>query len=158
MTVHVRRLQGPASAVLLPRDLARELESLVAEHRRSLGLSTVHRHRVLIGAAARHCERMRRLGFVDHHDPWDGSDPYDRVRSGEQRSWAVIAENIAAGQSSARQVLDHWVASAGHRANLERPGLNAIGTAVVTGGALRTYTTQVYGIEYGVALTTPVSR
>ena len=101
---------------------------------------------------------MRRLGFFDHHDPYSGTEPWHRVRDVERRAWTVVGENIAAGQWTARQVFDGWLASPGHRENLERPTLNAIGTAVVTGGAMRTYTTQLYGLERWGALTALLSR
>jgi len=142
---HAIFIAGIPPAVTEPFEFARALERLVADHRRALGLSPAPAHRTLAVAATSHSERMRRLGFFDHRDPHDGTHAYDRVTAVDAQRWTLIAENLAAGQWNARQVLDGWLDSPGHRRNLEWPGLNAIGTSVVTGGDLRTYTTQVYG-------------
>jgi uncharacterized protein YkwD len=49
---------------------------------------------------------------------------------------AFCGENIAAGHKSPASVIDGWLRSLGHRANIERPEYQAIGVGVAraTGG------------------------
>lgn len=59
---------------------------------------------------------MAAKGFVSHR----GSDRAEfsaRVERAGYR-WSFVAENIAAGESSARAVARSWMASAGHRRNM----------------------------------------
>jgi uncharacterized protein YkwD len=45
--------------------------------------------------------------------------------------WRALAENIAAGQSTAADVVAAWMASAGHMANIQNCALQDTGLAVV---------------------------
>lgn len=58
---------------------------------------------------------MAERDFFDHTDP-DGNDPWDRARARGIDN--LGAENIARGQSSAQAVMDSWMQSSGHRANI----------------------------------------
>jgi uncharacterized protein YkwD len=78
------------------------------------------------------------------HTGSDGSSPWDRIRrAGYYYSGA--AENVAAGQRSVASVMDAWMGSSGHRANI----LNATYTHVGMGLAHSTggtpYWTQNFG-------------
>jgi len=46
-----------------------------------------------------------------------------------QHGSAPVAENIAAGQRSPQEVLNSWMNSSGHRANILNPSHNKIGVA-----------------------------
>ena len=127
--------------------LARELEALLDDYRRSRGLRPLRPHSVLAAAARQHSARMRNLDFFDHRDPRDGTLPHQRVRAIDREPWRIVAENLAAGAWTARQILEGWIDSPGHRANLEHPDLTHVGTDVALGGSMRAYTTQVYGAE-----------
>jgi uncharacterized protein YkwD len=67
-------------------------------------------------------------------------------------------ENIAAGQTTARAVVDGWIASPGHRANLLRADFEDVGVGHVyranDGGAARYghYWTQIFGTPDGDGL------
>ncbi len=56
-------------------------------------------------------------------------------------AWSAIAENIAAGQTTLNAVVDGWMASDGHCANLMNPGLVDLGLVCVAGTASNTYPT-----------------
>jgi uncharacterized protein YkwD len=129
-----------------PARFVLELERGVGRHRVSHGLSKIRRDPILRAAALLHAERMRDKDFFDHVDPHDHSSVMDRVMRVGSRRWTLIAENIAAGQWTPEQVLQGWLDSPGHRANLERANLTSGGTAIVSGGRHRTYIVQVYGI------------
>lgn len=81
-----------------------------------------------LGAAAEtHSRAMANGNFFAHKDR-DGRTPGDRAElagySGRQ-----IGENIAAGLDAARRVVDGWLASPGHCANLMNPQFSELGAA-----------------------------
>lgn len=81
-----------------------------------------------LGAAAEgHSRAMANQNFFDHKDR-DGRTPGDRA---ELAGYAGgrIGENIAAGQDSARKVVDGWLTSPGHCANLMNPAFRELGAA-----------------------------
>ncbi len=123
---------------------AAQLEQALNAYRREQGLRALAPHHALAGAARQHAHRMRNLDFFAHEDPYDGTSARHRVAAIARGPWALIAENLAAGADDADQVLAGWIASPGHRANLLRPTLTHVGTAVAVGGRLRVYVAQVY--------------
>ncbi|HKX43869.1 MAG TPA: CAP domain-containing protein, partial [Burkholderiaceae bacterium] len=48
-------------------------------------------------------------------------------------SWSTAGENIAAGYSSVDAVMDGWIASPGHCANLMNPNFSEVGVSCVPG-------------------------
>ncbi|KTB62394.1 hypothetical protein AO067_17870 [Pseudomonas viridiflava ICMP 13104] len=78
-------------------------------------------------AAQSHSQAMANNNFFDHKDR-EGRTPGDRAELagyvGQQ-----VGENIAAGQDTARKVVDGWLASPGHCANLMNPGFRELGAA-----------------------------
>ncbi|MDD0974625.1 CAP domain-containing protein [Pseudomonas fontis] len=81
----------------------------------------------LAGAAQDHSRSMANKNYFDHKDP-DGSTPGDRAELAGY-SYQSIGENIAAGQDSVRKVVDGWLASPGHCANLMNPQFRELGAA-----------------------------
>jgi uncharacterized protein YkwD len=81
----------------------------------------------LATAAEAHSRAMANQNFFDHKD-LNGHTPGDRAELagyiGQQ-----ISENIAAGHDSANKVVDGWLASSGHCANLMNPALHELGAA-----------------------------
>jgi uncharacterized protein YkwD len=59
--------------------------------------------------------------------------------------WAVLGENIAAGQPTPEAVVAAWMASPGHRDNILRPEFTEIGLGVAHGGAHGTYWAEEFG-------------
>ena len=80
----------------------------------------------ILGAAARaHTEDMVRNNFLSHTGS-DRSDLGQRVtRAGY--TWSSVAENIAEGQRSPEEVINSWMNSPGHRANILNPNLIHLG-------------------------------
>ncbi|MBM3268528.1 MAG: CAP domain-containing protein [Candidatus Sericytochromatia bacterium] len=92
-------------------------------------------------AAARSADMVRR-GYFDHTDP-DGRSPFWHVsRAGINYSRA--AENIAYGQRDAAAVVDAWMRSPGHRANILNPSLGTIGVGLARDGRGTPYWTQLF--------------
>jgi uncharacterized protein YkwD len=57
----------------------------------------------------------------------------------------VVAENIAAGQRTAPEVVDGWMNSPGHRKNILSRDVSQIGIGFATGGEYGTMWVQVFG-------------
>ncbi|MBZ6477255.1 CAP domain-containing protein [Streptomyces griseocarneus] len=74
---------------------------------------------------------MARRGFFDHTDP-DGRTPWERAaRRGIKN---LGGENIARGHPDARTVMDAWMRSSGHRANILNCDYRSMGVGVHHGG------------------------
>ena len=54
-------------------------------------------------------------------------------------------ENVAAGYGSASSVIDAWMGSSGHRANILNPGFTHVGVAVAYSASGTPYWTMVLG-------------
>lgn len=67
-------------------------------------------------AAQRHADAMARQNFFAHKGP-DGTSAGQRAVSSGYR-WIMVAENIAAGHLRPEEVVDGWMNSPGHRANI----------------------------------------
>lgn len=78
-------------------------------------------------AARIHAGDMAQNSFLAHTGS-DGSNPGERAtRAGYE--WRVVAENIAAGQTSADDIAATWLESSGHCANLMDPKYAETGIA-----------------------------
>ena len=56
-----------------------------------------------------------------------------------------VAENVAWNQASAQAVVNSWMSSSGHRANMLDPGLTEIGAAMARSSRGEPYWIQVFG-------------
>jgi uncharacterized protein YkwD len=82
-------------------------------------------NQLLVRAAQTFAELMGTLNFFDHNSP-DGSTPGQRItQTGYQ--WRTWGENIAYGYTTAEQVMQGWINSPGHRANILNKNFNEIG-------------------------------
>lgn len=81
----------------------------------------------LATAAETHSRSMANNNYFDHKDR-DGRTPGDRAELAGY-DFQQISENIAAGQDSVRKVVDGWLASPGHCANLMNPQFREMGAA-----------------------------
>jgi uncharacterized protein YkwD len=100
--------------------------------------------RQLDEAAFRHARDMAHKGFFDHRAP-DGSQPWDRVRRAGYRP-RISGENIAYGPESAEEVVEGWLDSPGHCANIMEPRFKEIGVGVATSPRRsRIYWVQTFG-------------
>jgi uncharacterized protein YkwD len=98
---------------------------------------------VLTAAAQAHSADMVARAFYSHTSP-EGRQPWDRAAAaGSTRR--TIGENIACGQRSPAEVVDGWMNSPGHRANILKPDFTHIGVGFAGGGPQGTYWTQLFG-------------
>lgn len=124
---------GPADDVVVETNRWR------AEH----GLPALTAEPRLTAAAVAHTDDMSARRFFAHESP-DGRSVADRVLAAGY-PYAVVAENLAAGQRTATEVVHGWLDSAGHRRNLLSPDVTQIGVAYAVGGEHGTLWTQVFG-------------
>jgi uncharacterized protein YkwD len=94
-------------------------------------------HGVLVNAAARHSQDMADHNIFSHTGS-DNSSPAQRVTDAGY-GWTLVGENIAAGYGSVAEVMDGWMSSDGHCANIMNPALRDVGVVCVPGGAGNTY-------------------
>lgn len=100
-----------------------------------------------LGAAAlAHSQDMAKRRHMAHQGS-DGSEVGNRAaRAGY--GWRLVGENIAAGQTSAREAVDGWIDSPGHCANLMNPTFTEMGAGYAISRARMpgfVYWTQVFG-------------
>jgi uncharacterized protein YkwD len=80
------------------------------------------------------------------HDGSDGSKPMQRAaRAGYHPK--IASENVASGQKSFSDVMRSWEGSSGHRENLLRPEVTAVGVAMAKNSSGWPYWTLVLGAE-----------
>jgi uncharacterized protein YkwD len=94
-------------------------------------------HGVLVTAATRHSQDMASHNIFSHTGS-DNSTPAQRVTDAGY-AWSLVAENVAAGYPTVQEVMDGWMSSDGHCANIMNAGLRDFGVACVPGGASNTY-------------------
>ncbi len=92
-------------------------------------------------AAKAHAEDMRDRPFFDHISP-EGWTPDDRLQWTGAAAYSGGGENIAAGQPSARSIVDAWMASPVHRANVLSTLFTEVGVGIAEGAP--TYTCAVF--------------
>lgn len=129
-----------------PSDLTRtatQVVELTNRERARTGLPPLAVDPVLTSAAQAHSADMVARAFYSHTSP-EGRQPWDRAASaGSTRR--TIGENIACGQRSPAEVVDGWMNSPGHRANILKPDFTHIGVGFAGGGPKGTYWTQLFG-------------
>ncbi|WP_086729148.1 CAP domain-containing protein [Streptomyces carpinensis] len=104
-----------------------EVLSLVNQERAKVGCSPVTANTALTSLAENLSKAMADEDFFDHTDP-SGASPWDRAaRLGIT---SLGGENIARGQADAAAVMDAWMNSPGHRANILNCDFNTLGVGV----------------------------
>ncbi|GGU56497.1 CAP domain-containing protein [Streptomyces daghestanicus] len=134
------------AAPLTPGGLARTVAEVVAltnRERAAAGLPPLAADPRLTAAAQAHSADMVARDFYSHTSP-GGAGPQDRaVAAGA--AYGTTGENIACGQRSPADVVEGWMNSPGHRANILAPGFTHLGAGLAGGGRAGTYWTQLFG-------------
>jgi hypothetical protein len=132
-------------------DFESEVVDLVNVERAAEGLAPLSYDARLAAAARGHSEDMGLQNYFSHTS-LDGRTVSDRITDAGY-DWNTYGENIAAGQPTPEDVIDSWMASSGHRANILNPNFCDIGVgyAYVAASTYRHYWTQDFGRQSGVA-------
>ena len=138
--------------------LSQQVVALTNQHRASIGLGPLAFSPTLTASALWKSGHMAAHGYFSHDDaafapltqPRSWSN---RVRDCDYPANSAFGENIAGGYPSAQAVVNGWLNSPGHRANIENGSYKAIGVGAVRdqGGGL--WWTQNFGslIDGGVS-------
>lgn len=104
-------------------------------------------HENLAQAARGHSLDMGEQAYFAH-DSIDGRSPWERMRDADFTG-APVAENIAAGNHTAADVVEAWMNSPGHCRNImsRRATLLGVGYAHVAGSPYGHYWTQAFGTQ-----------
>lgn len=124
--------RGKAPAAGLSKEAALEAEvlRLVNEERTKAGCTPVAASSALTGLAGDFSKAMAEGGFFDHTDP-SGASPWDRAAKAGITN--LGGENIARGQADAAAVMEAWMNSPGHRANILNCDFKTLGVGVHLG-------------------------
>lgn len=120
----------PASSPVPPApSMAEQVLSLVNDFRSLNSLAPMRLNNQLNAAAQGHSQNMATQDFFAHRGN-DGSTFDQRIRSAGYR-FSTAAENIAAGYATAAAVVNGWINSPGHRANMLNPNMREVGVGHV---------------------------
>ncbi len=129
----------PSKAPAPPRSsdssLAGQVIDLVNAERADAGCSPVSNESHLAAAAQGHSDDMAARNYFSHTTP-EGVTFDQRIRAAGYDKPG--AENIAKGQTTPAKVMDAWMNSEGHRANILNCKLKKIGVGVATKGMVWT--------------------
>ncbi|WP_369185074.1 CAP domain-containing protein [Streptomyces sp. Y1] len=126
---------GPASGY------AQQVVDLVNAERAKAGCGPVTAESRLASAAQSHSDDMADRNYFDHASP-EGYHADHRIEATGYR-WSTWGENIARGQKDPAAVMDAWMNSPGHRANILNCAFKQLGVGVRT-GADGPWWTQVF--------------
>jgi len=124
--------------------------------RTSLGLNPLTLNTQLSEAAAKKASDMFAKDYWAHNSP-TGTTPWDFI-SGVGYHYVVAGENLAKNFTTSQAVVDAWMASPTHRANIVKSGYRDIGFAVVNGklnGEDTTLVVQMFGSTVDSLATKP---
>ena len=119
---------------------ARQVAELVNEERARNGLSPLTVH---TGAEKAAAVRAREIQTSFSHTRPNGSS-FSTALTEAGASFAVSGENIAYGQKTPAQVMEAWMNSAGHRANILNPSFRQIGVGYAESASGIGYWTQLF--------------
>ncbi|MFJ4338380.1 sigma-70 family RNA polymerase sigma factor [Streptomyces sp. NPDC088915] len=142
-----KRPTAPSSPTATKQDsghtsVEEQVIALVNAERAKEGCGAVTGNSLLARAAQGHSDDMAARDFFDHTNP-DGAGPGERVTA-TGYGWSTYGENIAMGQQTAEQVMESWMNSPGHRANILNCSFKELGVGLHTGDG-GPYWTQVFG-------------
>jgi Cysteine-rich secretory protein family/K319L-like, PKD domain/Divergent InlB B-repeat domain len=132
-------------------DFENDVIELVNIERSAEGLHPLNADGNLTEAARDHSEDMALQDYFSHTS-LDGRTVPDRITAAGY-SYNTYGENIAGGQPTPEDVIDAWMSSSGHRANILNPNFCDIGVgyAYLADSAYRHYWTQNFGRKTGVS-------
>jgi uncharacterized protein YkwD len=119
--------------------MAGQIVGLVNNERADAGCDPVAEEPHLDTAAQKHSDDMSARDYFSHDTP-EGVHFDERIRDAGYSKPG--AENIAKGATSAAQVMEMWMNSSGHRANILNCSLTKLGVGVTKSGW---YWTQDFG-------------
>jgi hypothetical protein len=129
-----------------------EVISLTNEERISNSVGNLAPSELLTKAAQAKAEDMAKVGYFSHTGP-DGKEPWEWIKeAGYEYQYA--GENLAVRFIDSRDVVDAWMVSPSHRANIVKGVYTMIGVGVAQGfyeGEPATYVVQYFATPKSVS-------
>jgi uncharacterized YkwD family protein len=124
----VIRLKATASS---PSGFEEQVVQLVNQQRAKAGLRPLTHRADVKNVAQKKAEDMINSNYFSHTSPNYGS-PFDMLKT-FGISYSYAGENIAKGQKTPQEVMNAWMNSSGHRANILKPEFDTIGVGFYHG-------------------------
>jgi uncharacterized YkwD family protein len=124
----VIRLKATASS---PSGFEEQVVQLVNQQRAKAGLKALTHRADVKNVAEKKAEDMINSNYFSHTSPNYGS-PFDMLKT-FGISYSYAGENIAKGQKTPQEVMNAWMNSSGHRANILKPEFDTIGVGFYQG-------------------------
>lgn len=134
--------------------LANAALCLVNQERTARGLRPLKSNRRLSKAASAHARDMCARGYFSH-DSANGSSFVDRIRKAgyvPTRAFPSLGEDLAWGSGSLgspREIVQSWMESPGHRANILSPKFREAGMGVAFGDPGAGEEGVTYALDFG---------
>lgn len=133
----------PALVARQDSSLENQILQYVNEYRHSKNLSPLQMNTAITAQAAKHSADMATGKSSFGHDGFDNRVSLINKQLASSRKFA---ENVAYGHLGAKEVVNIWLNSAGHRHNIEGPyTLTGIGTARKEDGTV--FFTQIFAAQ-----------
>lgn len=124
--------QKPAEEAKSLSEFEQRVVELTNAERTKQGLPALQIDTELSKVARIKSEDMQKNNYFDHNSPTYGS-PFDMMKK-FGISYKSAGENIAQGQRTPEEVVQAWMNSAGHRANILNSGFTHIGVGYAESG------------------------
>lgn len=123
--------QAPPPAAAPNASVAQQILDLVNAERVAAGCGALTADARLDAAAQGHAEDMKANGYFSHTS-LDGRSMSDRISAAGYR-FTAAGENIAQGYGNAQSVMQGWMNSSGHKANILNCSYRHLGVGYVEG-------------------------
>ena len=126
--------------------LTDEVIKLVNSERAKVNLGALTKNSALTSSAQKYAQYMANSNFFSHNGE-DGSTFITRNKAAGYTNYTWMGENIAAGQGSAQAVMNDWMNSSGHKANILNSKAKEIGVGYATNSSstYKRYWAQEFG-------------
>lgn len=115
---------------------------LVNEERQKAGFNALSYDEQITYAATQRSYEMAAHGYFLHSRP-DGASCFTVMRE-YAISYRSAGENIACGQRTPEKVMNDWMNSSGHKANILKPEFTKIGVGIAANQYGKLYWTQLF--------------
>jgi uncharacterized YkwD family protein/spore coat assembly protein SafA len=124
------------------KNVENQVLHIVNEERTKAGLNPLQMDWELERVARTKSQDMADKGYFSHQSPTYGS-PFDMMKQ-FGINYRSAGENIASGQTTPVSVMESWMNSQGHRANILKPEYTHIGVGYYRGGNYGHMWTQMF--------------
>ncbi|MGN1333590.1 MAG: CAP domain-containing protein [Anaerovoracaceae bacterium] len=133
---------GSTGTVSTANSMEKQVAFLTNSERKAKGLSALTLDSQLSKLARLKAEDMAKKGYFSHTSPTYGS-AFDMMNK-YGVSYRTAGENIAKGQKTAESVMNGWMNSSGHRANILSSAYTHIGVGYAKDSRGNTYWVQIF--------------